>query len=140
MSFLMVNQAEEILAKYLVNKSPASSEDLVLRLFQNNKTPADGDTESNYTEATFTGYGSKSLSGSSWTITPGAPTTLTYAEQEFASTADQSSQSIYGYYITQASSGKLLCVWRFADGPYVVSKNGDKIKVTPNISIKKPGE
>ncbi len=140
MSFLLVDQAEEIVARYLVNHSPSAAEDLVLRLFRNKKTPADGDTEADYTEATFTGYAHVDLSGIGWTITPDAPTLLQYAQQEFVSSADQAAQTIYGYYLTQVSSGKLVCAWRFDDGPYSVSKNLDKVKVTPKIQIKKPSE
>ncbi len=140
MSFLFVNQAEEVLAKYLVNKSPAAAENLVLRLFKNNWTPADGDTEAAATEADFTGYAHIDLTGADWTVTPDAPTALVTAEQLFQSTADQTAQTIYGYYLTQVSSGKLICAWRYDDGPYNVQTNGDKIYVTPTINIKKVGE
>lgn len=134
----MVNQGEKIMAEALVNK--VAPQDLKLKLFQNNWTPADGNTESAVTEATFTGYTEISLSGANWVCTEGAPSQLTYPEQSFASSSDQTPQTIYGYYLVQATSGKLVCAWRFSDGPYTVSKNGDEIDITPKILVKKPGE
>jgi len=134
MSFLLVNQGEDIWADAVADEMAE------LHLFKNNWTPADGDDEGDVTEADFTGYAHKDLTPGSWVITPGAPTTMAYPEQTFTSTADQTAQTVYGAYITQVTTGKLMCAWRFDDGPYTVSLNGDAIKHTPNISIKKPSE
>lgn len=138
MALLMVDQGEGIALEYIVNKD--SPEDLVLRLFKNDKTPADADDEGDYTEADFTGYSSITLTGSSWTVTPGAPSQASYAQQTFASTADQSQQLIYGYYLTRLTGGELMWAERFTDGPYAIANNGDQIKVTPKLQAKKSGE
>jgi hypothetical protein len=140
MTFLCVNQGEQTIAKLFTNSSPPSLENLILKLFKNNWTPADGDTEANATEATFTGYSAITLPGYGWSITPGAPTLIQYPEQLFQSTADQTAQPIYGYYLVGASSNKLLFAWRLDDGPYSVASNGDKIYITPKLQIKKVGE
>lgn len=140
MSFLCVDTTEEMLAKYLVNKSPSAAEDVVLRLFKNNKTPGDTDTAGAYTEADFSGYSHYDINSTEWSISPNAPTLITGPEITFQATGTQASQNIYGYYMTQVSSGLLLSVWRFDDGPYVITEDGDKILVTPKISIKKPAE
>jgi hypothetical protein len=135
MSFLLVNQGEDIWADAVADEMGA------LRLFQNNWTPADGDDEGDVTEANFSGYSAKTLTPGSWVITPGAPTTMAYPEQTFTADDDvDPAQTVYGAYITQVTTGKLMCAWRFDDGPYTVSLNGDQIKHTPNISIKKPSE
>lgn len=140
MSFLFVDQAEERIARYLVNQSPPAAEKMTLKLFKNNWTPADGDDEGDFTEADFTGYpaGGIVLTGL-WTITPDAPTLLEYAEQEFTSSADQTAQLVYGYVVVGTDTGFLWSAWLF-DTPCSVSKNGDKIKITPKINIKKPSE
>jgi hypothetical protein len=64
-------------------------------------------TEADFTEADFTGYSSKALTGGSWTTTAGAPCVGTYTQQSFTSTANQTQQTIYGYYVTRTSGGEL---------------------------------
>lgn len=132
MALLVPNDGEEDALSYYVNKT--APQNLVLRLFKSNTTPAESDTATTYTEADFTGYASATLTGASWTVTPGAPTSATYAQQTFTSSANQASQSVYGYYLTRATSGKIAYAERFSDGPYAISNNGDAIRVTPTIT------
>jgi len=40
---------------------------------------------------------------------------------------------VYGYYLTQTSSGLLVYAERFTNGPYNIADNGDVIRVTPQI-------
>jgi hypothetical protein len=133
MALLVPNNGEGDMLKAIVNHTAA--ENLVLKLFKSNTTPAEGDTAATYTEADFTGYSSKSLTGGSWTITEGAPSNAAYAEQTFTSTANQASQSVYGYYLVRATSGRIAWAERFSDGPYAIANNGDAIKVTPTITL-----
>ena len=140
MALLMVDQGEQILGELMVNKT-TTSQDLVLRLFKNNYVPVDASTEANFTEADFTGYAAVTLTGASWTVTPNAPTLCTYAQQTFTCTvAPGSPMPIYGYYLTQFTSGKLMWAEVFTGGPYTITYVGDLIKVTPNLNIKKAGE
>jgi hypothetical protein len=128
---ILVNQGEDIMLQAVVNK--LAGQNLVLKLFKSNTTPAEADTEASYTEADFTGYSAITLTGASWTATPGAPSQVTYAEQTFTSSADQTAQTIYGYMLVQVTSAKLVAVERFASS-YVIQNNGDAIKVTPKIT------
>src|SRR4051794_41152636 len=132
MTLVVPNNGEGDALAYLVNKS--APQDLVLKLFRNNVTPAETDTAASYTEADFTGYSSISLAGASWTVTEGAPSDASYAQQTFSSSANQSAQQIYGYFLVRASSGRIAWAERFADGPYAIANNGDQIKVTPKIT------
>lgn len=132
MTLLVPNVGEDLALQYLVNK--ASPQNLVLRLFKSNTTPAEGDTAGTYTEADFTGYAALTLAGASWTVTPGAPSQAAYAQQTFTSSAEQASQSIYGYYLTRLTGGELVYAERFTDGPYAITHLGDAIKVTPQIT------
>lgn len=132
MALLVPNGGEVIALNYLVNK--ATPENLVLCLFKSNTTPAEGDVIGTYTEADFTGYANKTLAGASWTVTGGAPSTASFALQTFSSTASQTLQNIYGYFLKRVSTGDLVYAERFSDGPYPVTNNGDTINVTPNIS------
>ena len=132
MALLFPNQGESIALKALLNHT--APQNLVLKLFKSNTTPAETDTEATYTEADFTGYGAITLTGSSWTVTPGAPTSAAYAQQSFTSSAGSQNQSVYGYFTIQTTSTLLVYAERFSDGPYVIVNNGDVIKVTPTIT------
>jgi hypothetical protein len=133
MALLVQNDGEVIALEALVNKT--APQNLILKLFQNNVTPAETDIASGYTEATFTGYGPITLTGASWgAASAGAPSSIAYAQQTFTSSAGAQSQAIYGYYLVQASSGKVVLAERFSDGPYTIVNLGDQIKVTPTIT------
>ena len=132
MAGVLVNQGEVIMLEAAVNK--LAGQNLVLRLFKNNYTPVEADTEAAYTEADFTGYAAITLAGATWATTVGAPSDVTYPEQTFTSSANQAAQSIYGYYLTQVTSGKLVAAERFSNGPYTMQNNGDALKVTPKIT------
>lgn len=132
MALLVTNEGEVIALKALLNHT--AGQNLVLKLFKSNTTPAETDTAGTYTEADFTGYSAITLTGSSWVVTPGAPSSAAYAQQTFTSSADQSAQNVYGYFLVQTSSGTLVYAERFTGAPFVIQNNGDNIKVTPTIT------
>lgn len=133
MAIVWFDQGETITLEALVNKT--APQNLVLKLFKNDVTPAESDTEATYTEANFTGYAAKTLTGSSWSsAVAGAPSSIAFAQQTFTSSAGSQNQSVYGYYLVQATSGKAVGAERFSDGPYVITNNGDAIRVTPNLT------
>ena len=133
MAILVPDTGEVIALSYLTGKT-GTTEALILRLFQNNITPAEADTAATYTQATFTGYVALTLTPATWTVTGGAPTSAAYPQQSFTSTAGAQNQSIYGYYLVRATSLDLVYAERFSDGPYSIVNNGDAIKVTPTIT------
>ena len=132
MALLVPDAAEEVVLQNFLNK--VAPQDQKLKLYKNDYTPVEGSTEANFTEADFTGYAEKALSGANWTITPGAPTEAVYAQQTFTSSAGSQNQNVYGYFIVQGTSGKIMVAERFTDGPYNIVNNGDAIKVTPKIT------
>lgn len=131
MTLLVPNNGEGDMLAYAVNKS--APENLVLRLFTNNVTPAEGDTAASYTEAAGNGYAAITLTGANWVITEGAPSDASYAQQTFTFTGALG--NVYGYYLTRATSGRVAWAERFTDGPYNVVNNGDQIKITPRITL-----
>lgn len=130
MALVFPDQGENLSLEMLVNKTAAQN--LVLRLYKSNTTPGESDTEATYTEATFTGYSAITLTGASWGAASGG--SIAYAQQTFTSSANQTTENIYGYYYTQVTSGKLVSAERFADGPYAITNDGDNIKVTPTLT------
>jgi hypothetical protein len=137
MALLMVDQGEGVSLAIIVNK--VAPQDLVLHLYKNDKTPADGDTEDDYEEATFSGYVQKGLAGANWTVTPGAPSEAAYPQQTFLSDQAQTVENVYGYYITQSVSEMLIWAERFPL-PCPIYNNNDAVKVTPKIQLRKQGE
>lgn len=131
MTIMVPNTGEVIALGCLVNKS--TPENLVLRLFTNNITPAETDTAATYTEATGGGYSAITLTGSSWTVTGGAPSSATYAQQTFTFTgALTTNPDIHGYFYTQTTSGTLVASETFT--VFTPANNGDNIKITPTIT------
>jgi len=123
---------ENKMLEHIVNKT--APENLVLRLFTNNITPADSDVAGTYTEANtsnFPGYSAITLIGASWGAASGG--TIAYAQQSFVCTG-VATADIYGYYLTQATSGVLM--WSEKDGaaPFAVRNSGDTVRVTPTLS------
>src|SRR5262245_11994216 len=135
MALKVPNQGEVIALELFVGKGTLLN--LVLRLYKSNTTPADTDTEANYTEATFTGYGAQTMTPANWVSTGGNPSNVTYNSQiTFTSSANQTpSEAVYGYYFTQVTSGKLVWSERFSDGPYPITNLNDAIKITPTITL-----
>ena len=130
MSLLVPIVGENKMVEAVVNKT--APENLVLRLFSSNITPADSDTAGTYTEATFAGYASITLTGASWGAASAG--TTSYAQQTFTLTSTGAAQNIYGYYVTQFTSGVLMWAERDGAGPFAITNNGDTIKVTPTLT------
>jgi len=120
---------ENLALEMIVNKTAAQN--LVLKLYSSNTTPAEGDTAGTYTEATFSGYAAITLTGASWGAASGG--SIAYAQQTFTYTTP-TTNSIYGYFVIQTSSGTLLYSERDAGATFVITTTGDNIKVTPTIT------
>lgn len=131
MAALIPNVGEGDALSYFVNKS--APENLILKLFKNDKTPAEDDVAGSYTECDFAGYSAITLAGASWTVTEGAPSNASYAQQVFTNTAAVA-QSVYGYFLVRATSGRIAYAERFTGAPFVVQNSGDEIKITPTIT------
>lgn len=131
MALLVPNGAEYDALRNFLNI--AAPENLVLRLYTSNTTPAETDTAATYTEASGNGYASVSLTAGNWTVTEGAPTEAVYPEVTFTFTGALG--NVYGYYITGATSGRIKWAERFTSAPFNIQNNGDQIKITPRITF-----
>lgn len=132
MTLLVPNVGENIALAYLVGKT-TTVRDLIYRLFATNVTPAETDTAGSYTEASGGGYASKTLTGASWTITNGAPTSAAYAQQTWTFTgALTTNLTVYGYYVTRVTDADLVLAETFTS--FTPANNGDQILLTPQIT------
>ena len=138
MALLAPNEGEEQMLRYITgNEVFASGDTLKLKLYDNDITPAEGDSFSTYVESTGTGYGDTTLQGDSWTFAIEAGDTVhaDYAQQTFTYTGGD---TLYGYYITSKDDvGDTIVLWaeRFTDGPYTIPGGGGTVKVTPRIEL-----
>lgn len=129
MALLVPNNGENVILEYLVNKN-GNTQNLVYRLFTNNITPSETDTTATYTEASGGGYAPITLTGNSWTVSSGS---ASYPQQTWTFTgALNGSASIYGYYVTRASTGDLVYAETFSS--FTPTANGDNLKITPIIT------
>lgn len=132
MALLVPDVGEQEMLNRILNKS-TSIADVVLHLYTNNKTPAEGDVVGDYTESTGTGYGSITLSNADWTVTTTTGTT-TAEHTQVTFTYTGAEPEIYGYYVTDGNSN-LLWAERFSDGPYAIPSGGGSVKITPKIEL-----
>lgn len=107
-----------------------------LRIYGNNYTPLPTSVAANFVEIAGGGYVNKPLTFANWTITAGAPSIAVYSVQTWIFTGViDAPGTIYGYYVTRNSDGKLLLADRFppANVPFspVV---GSKIILLPTFS------
>lgn len=101
-----------------------------LRLFVNDHTPARGDNVLVYEEAIGGGYAPIELRSGLWSLLEGPPATAEYPEQSFSFIGIVG--NVYGYYIVD-SGENVIGAERFADGPYDIRRNGDRIDLTPVV-------
>ncbi|MCC6530923.1 MAG: hypothetical protein IT531_00100 [Burkholderiales bacterium] len=130
MALVVVDQAENIILEAIVNKTAPQALDL--KLYKNNVTPAETDTEATYTEADFTGYADIALAGGDWAAASGG--SIATAAQKVFTASGTPSGSVYGYYLTQQTSGKLMWAERDGAAPFTIAAAGDTVKVTPTIT------
>ena len=109
MGFIVPNTIEiEVINQLL---TPA----LTMRIYGNNFTPNATSIAANFTEIAGGGYLAKPLIFANWSIVAGDPSQATYATiQKWTFTGPINAPgTIYGYYVTRNSDGKLMWAERF---------------------------
>lgn len=130
MPLVVPNNGEGDALEYIVNR--AAPQNLVMRLYSSNTTPAETDTAGTYTEFSATGYSAITLTGASWGApSEGAPSSIAFAQQTYTMTG---AGDAYGYYMTRASSGRIAWAERFTGAPFSIPSGGGTIKVTPQLT------
>lgn len=124
--------------KLLAKGVLGADENLLLKLFKNDYTPAAGTTAANFTEADFTGYAAKTLTPGSFSApaTVGGKAQTTYAAQTFASSGG-SDQQVHGYWVEGATSGKVYWAQRIADSPtyFLMIAGTGELTITPTYEF-----
>lgn len=108
-----------------------------LKLRTDGLTPAESDTAGTYTEATFTGYVTKTLTGKYAAANWPLPTTSTGTTSSTYGTTltwtPTSSQTVTGYYVVGATSGTLWWAENFASSKSL--SNGDTLSLTARLQM-----
>ena len=102
-----------------------------VHLFSNNVTPTNADSLATYTEANFTGYAAATASGWSAAGLTGHVASTTANPVTFTLTAG--SQNVYGYYLTDSTSGKLYAAERDPNAPVALNTTASTYQITPKI-------
>lgn len=123
--------AEAGLKAQFNNTRAAGGNNLTLKLFVTDVTPADTDTAATYTEAVGGGYAAKTLTMGSWTVSIVSNIAqAAYAEQTWTFTgALTTNLTIYGYYVVDADNTIIFSEKLAAT--FTPSQNGDILRVTP---------
>jgi hypothetical protein len=130
MTVIVGHSAKIIMISAVLNKVPA--EDLILRLYQNDITPAPDYTTEDYIEVNSNGYGGQVLNANDWEITADDHVKAIHLPVHFTFTGETG--DIFGYYITQDVSGELMWAERF-DNTIYIRNPGDEIRVEPAITL-----
>lgn len=115
-----------------------AQQNLLLKLYATDVTPADTDTVATYTEADGGGYAAKTLTNGSWTVA-GAndPSDAVYAQQTWTFTgALTTNATVYGYFVTDAAGTTLVYAEKFGTS-FTPANNGDQLKLTPQFQLSK---
>jgi hypothetical protein len=134
MPLVVTKDGKQIFLKAGLNNTAGQNQ--YMRLYSNDVTPTESSVAGDFTQASFSGYTQKSLTGSSWTITSTTPIYAYYAQQTWTFTGGPGSAStIYGYYIVQQSSGLLLLAERINPTVTLVYYN-ETLSITPKLYFK----
>lgn len=130
MPIVVPDVGENLMLGMVTNRT--APENWVVRLFKNNITPSETDVAGTYTEATFPGYSAITLAGASWNAP--ASGSINFGSQQTYSCTGVATDDIYGYYVTQLTSGILLLAERDGAAPFAIRNNGDQVKITPALT------
>lgn len=134
MTILVPTASEKTLEDFMLGVTTPGNQ--ILKLYVNNYTLVDATVAGDLTEMSTHGYAAKTLTKTSWTTTVGAggqPATSVYAQQTWTFTA-ASAVTVYGYFITDTTTGLLLWAEAFTAAK-VVQNTGDSIIITPTITL-----
>src|ERR1044072_2949235 len=104
-------------------------------LYQTNYTPVDGSVLGDFTEATFSGYAAIAVSSFAAATTVSNRGSTTANPITFTRGVGETSNSIYGYYVTDSTNTKLLFAERAPAPPISMTNVGDQIVITPVFTL-----
>jgi len=136
MAIVVTNEGELELLDKALKDALSTDESFSLRLFQNDYTPINTTTLTDFTEADFTSYARKTLTRAGWKAA--ALNASNEAEAEYSAeqswTCGATGGDVYGYYVVGATSGKILWCERFEQSRSLLV--GDELAFTPTFTLR----
>jgi len=114
-AIVIPNEGKLLLLYWSLVTDGSDLEDFVLDLYQNDYTPVDGSTGTDFTVATFSSYSQVAVSRASFSspaIVANVAYTTSGATTEFIC-AGATSNTCYGWYLRGATSGTVIAAQRF---------------------------
>jgi len=128
-------------SELLCDATPEAISPLKLRLFQSDTTPDPTTEWGDLVEADFTGYAAQDLPDAACAGEIQGPALnedgewhMVVDQKIFGATGSTTTNLVYGFAITDASDN-LLWIRRFENGPYLMSENGDQLKITASLPL-----
>ena len=113
-----------------------AEQDLTVRLYTNNITPAVTDTAASYTECALAGYANVTLTPANWAGgTAGGISSYAYPTLTFTFSAYAGGTTIYGYFVT--IPGVIGVLAELFSVPYVVPPGGGSLTVDVTYTDRK---
>ena len=133
MALLVPDIGERELRDKMLKDALTVDEDLTLKLYKTDVTPAEGDTAASYTVADFTGYVNKTLTRAGWAAaaTNAGTTDSSYAQQTWTNTG--AAQTSFGYYVIAVTSTLLLWAEKVAASRTL--NTSDTLNLTPKMEL-----
>jgi len=136
MTLVVPNASLVIMLKRILNMS--EQKDFAIRLFANDYKPNSKTIRGHFKEVNGGGYKAKKFSPGHWKMVANQEDMPVYAEyQEMEWSFDEPIGEVYGYFVTQLPSSELVWAERFENGPYRINTVGDKIKITPRLTLER---
>lgn len=136
MTLVVPNASLVIMLKRILNVS--EQKDFAIRLYANDYRPSSKSLRSHFKEVKGGSYKAKKFSPAHWKMIADQddmPVFAEYPEMEWS--FDEPIGEVYGYFVTQLPTGELVWAERFENGPYRIQTVGDKIKVTPRLTLER---
>lgn len=116
MPLVAPNDGLQLLIALLLKDASVPVLDWKLDLYRNDYTPVQGSVPASFTVANFTGYSQVSITRATWNAPTlvGNKAQIQYGYTPITWTATGSYQIIFGYFITEPATDKLLIAERFA--------------------------
>lgn len=105
-------------------------------LYQTDITPSETDILTDYSanEADYSGYGYQSVGAFGTPSTSSGTTSMVAGGLLFQHNGGATSNTIYGYYVTDVSDAELLWAEKFSSSK-TMATTADKIMVTPRLEL-----
>jgi hypothetical protein len=127
----ILNAGKQLLLDQAFAESESGNEDYVVALYQNNHTPLDPDTASNFTVCNFTGYANVTVPRSSFNaaVIVSNLAVLTSTVSPTYNCTGGNTQTAYGFVVLGNTSGTAYAAQAFNSGLLV--SNGLSVVLTP---------